>query len=272
MRLLVDASRFGVRHPDACAEAGRAAIGFLEQIAMAWPMLGFSLGEVPKPQEPHVVCAMWEAADRVGAPDLTPMAAVAGAIADATAAYLVQMGMTRVVVNNGGDISFSVPRSDVLRVGVRPDLRSPRVTHRLSLRGSESVHGVATSGLGGRSMTRGIASSCTVIARNAAIADAAATAVANASWVEDVPVRRARANELDPTSDLATREVTVAVGALSAVQSGTALKQAIAEAERLEEKGIISGACVFVHGAMAMTESLETLMEPLPLHPNDMDQ
>ena len=63
---------------------------------------------------------MWTAAKRIGDGDLTPMAAVAGTIAAATADFLEHLGMTRVVVNNGGDLALRLKGEEKLYIGIRP--------------------------------------------------------------------------------------------------------------------------------------------------------
>jgi ApbE superfamily uncharacterized protein (UPF0280 family) len=206
---------------------------------------------------------MWQAAALVGDPDLTPMAAVAGAIADATADFLEERGMTRVVVNNGGDLAVRLKGGERLSVGIRPDVQEQRVTHRVFLSAPMGIRGVATSGLGGRSFTRGIASAVTVFGSSAAIADAAATAVANATHIPDPAVTRRKADSIYPDTDLKGVEVTVSVGALTKSQIATALRQGRSRGEELVGRGLITGACVFVKGRMAATERLSTLLEPL---------
>ena len=56
----------------------------------------------------------------------------------------------------------------------------------------------------------------TVLARDAATADVAATLVANAVDIDSPAIRRRPARELDPDSDLRDLPVTVSVGALDA--------------------------------------------------------
>ena len=76
------------------------------------------------------------------------------------------------------------------------------------------MRGVATSGWQGRSHSLGIADAVTVLARCAAVADAAATLIANAVDVDHPGIRREPARVLDEDSDLGDRPVTVAVPAL----------------------------------------------------------
>ena len=80
---------------------------------------------------------------------------------------------------------------------------------RLVIRAADPVRGIATSGWRGRSFSLGIADAVTVLAEDAAAADAAATLIANAV---DLPghsaIVRQPANELSPDSDLGERLVT----------------------------------------------------------------
>ncbi|MBN1106991.1 MAG: UPF0280 family protein, partial [Deltaproteobacteria bacterium] len=113
--------------------------------------------------------------------------------------------------------------------------------------------GVATSGLGGRSLTRGIASSATVVASTASLADAAATAVGNASFVEDAHVEWRLAEELDPLTDIPGIPVTVRVGPVGREKREEALSKALARAEELVARGVVFGALVAVDGEIGMT-------------------
>ncbi len=182
MRMFIDGSFEGARQPDLCQRAGAAAIGFLEQIAKYRDSVMMPAAGLTEPSEGLLVHTMWAAASIIGDDDLTPMAAVAGTIADATADLLAESGLTRVIVNNGGDVAVRLAKGEKVSVGIRPDVNRPRISHRLFLAPEMDIGGVCTSGLGGRSFTRGIASAATVFANRAAIADAAATAVANATF------------------------------------------------------------------------------------------
>jgi hypothetical protein len=107
----------------------------------------------------------------------------------------------------------------------------------------DGIGGVATSGARGRSFSLGIADSVTVLGRDAASADAAATLVANAVDIECAAVRRAPAISLDPDSDLGERLVTIEVGALTSAERQLALQQGCARAgEFIERRSIIAAA------------------------------
>ena len=79
----------------------------------------------------------------------------------------------------------------------------------------DPVRGIATSGWRGRSFSLGIADAVTVVARTAAMADAAATMVANAVDLAHPGIRRRPACDLHCDSDLGQRLVTVAVPVLT---------------------------------------------------------
>ena len=112
---------------------------------------------------------------------VTPMAAVAGSVADEAAAVLAaQPGIQHAYVNNGGDIALHLEPGARLSVGVVPTLREAIPRARIEIVSDSAVRGIATSGWQGRSLSLGIADAVTVLARGAALADAAATLVANA--------------------------------------------------------------------------------------------
>jgi len=263
MRMFIEGFAFGVPQPDSCVDAAQKAIEFLEQIASRWQYFKSPARQIDESPGNPLLHSMWEAARLVGDPDLTPMAAVAGAIAEATADLLSKSGITRVVVNNGGDLAIRLGPGDSLAVGIRPDVARPDVTHRIVLTPEMNVNGICTSGLGGRSFTRGIASAATVLGQSAAVADAAATAIANATFIDAPAVKRVMADAVDPDTDLNGVEVTSAVGELSEGEIELALSQGIAKAERLFEKGLIIGACLTVKKHTRCTGSISSLLAPI---------
>jgi len=260
--MFIEAAAEGRPRPDLGLHAADAAVGFLEQIAAGWAdMKAPALLIRDTPRNP-LSRTMWEACRAVGDPDLTPMAAVAGTIADAVADMLVNIGATRVSVNNGGDVAIRLKHGETVAVGIRPDVASPQITHRVKVTSDMNVGGVCTSGLGGRSFTRGVASAATVFAPDASIADAAATAVANATYVTSQAVLRGRAKDIDPDTDLRGLDVTLEVGDLTMPEIERALEQGIRRANELVDQGLIIGACVAVKGRMAATDALSQALEP----------
>ena len=253
MRLVIAAWQGRVPQKDACIDGARQGVLLLEQAARYRGTLSTRRTKVPAGVDSFLAQEMIRCTAAVGS-ELTPMAAVAGAIADGVADWLKNRGMTRVIVNNGGDIAIRALPEEPVRVGLRPDLATSPISDTISLEGGPGRWGVATSGLEGRSLTRGVASAATIIADNAVMADAAATAVANASFIEDDSVRQVRAKELDDQSDIPDQYVTVQAGPFSEEKKQTALDRALKKAEQLIDRGLIRGAWVVVDGKTGMTD------------------
>jgi ApbE superfamily uncharacterized protein (UPF0280 family) len=176
---------------------------------------------------------------------ITPMAAVAGAVADEMLQALVKgRRLDKAYVNDGGDIAIHLTPGHELRAGIFAAALDgvARLTY------DSRVRGIATSGRGGRSFSLGIADSATVLAATAAAADAAATLVANAVNVDHSMIERRPARDLDPDSDLLDLPVTVAVGALPPDLMEEALDRGVAEARRLRLCGLIEGAALSLLG------------------------
>jgi ApbE superfamily uncharacterized protein (UPF0280 family) len=189
---------------------------------------------------------------------ITPMAAVAGAVADhMLAEMLAGRTLDRAYVNDGGDIAFYLSPGARLTCGVVADLAAPAIDGTIHLTHDMKVRGIATSGRatkgqGGRSFSLGIADVVTVLARDAAAADAAATMIANAVDLPNHPaVSRVPATDLDPDSDLGERLVTTGVGPLADAEIHAALSSGIQRAEALRRSGLIHGAVLVLHRRFA---------------------
>ena len=171
---------------------------------------------------------------------IAPMAAVAGAVADEILeAMLSATDLDRAYVNNGGDIALALTEGQRFEIVMVGNPTSPVDLGRISL-GFGDPAGIATSGRHGRSHSLGIADSVTVLAKNAAAADAAATLIANAVDLPGSPlVKRVAACDLDPESDLGDRLVTVDVLPLGpdevsrALERGTSLARTLLAAETI---------------------------------------
>ncbi|MGQ9368020.1 UPF0280 family protein [Azospirillum sp. ST 5-10] len=240
---------------------------------------------------------------------VTPMAAVAGAVADAILAEMTAAAdLATAYVNNGGDVAVHLAPGRQLRVGLVADIGRPlpptspspvpgeggdprrsrgegegRTSGRtltlptlrvgpfplpgrergvrlassvldgtITLDHDRPVRGLATSGWRGRSQSLGVADAVTVLAADAAAADAAATLVANAVDVDHPAVRRRPASEVKDDSDLGERLVTVAVGPLPDAAVRHALAGGVREAERMRAAGLIHGAVLALAGRYAV--------------------
>ncbi len=190
---------------------------------------------------------------------VTPMAAVAGAVADTVLAAMQRVpGLTAAYVNNRGDIAVHTTPHRALTIGVVTALRSAGVSAELQVASGTGVGGVATSGWDGRSFSLGIADAVTVLAADAAAADAAASLIASSVDVDHPAICRRPATDLDPDSDLGPRLVTTAVGPLPDVAVTTALDRGATFARHLHATGQIVGALLAVQGR-AITVGAPTL-------------
>jgi len=193
---------------------------------------------------------MWDACAAYRPMFITPMAAVAGAVAEEIAAFYRHTGIARAWVNNGGDIALHLAPGQSVQVGLFADLSrfdlagtGPlRTDGRFTLHAGDPVRGVATSGWRGRSFSLGIADSVTVLAAGAAEADAAATVVGNAVDVADPAIRRLPASQCKDDSDLGDIPVTVDVPPLAPPQVARALDAGLARAQEMQRAGRIHAA------------------------------
>jgi ApbE superfamily uncharacterized protein (UPF0280 family) len=181
---------------------------------------------------------------------ITPMAAVAGAVAEEILRAVVDAAnLQRAYVNNGGDIAIHLTDGEHFTVGLvdRPD--RPGLMETTVIEFDDSARGIATSGRHGRSFSLGIADAVTVLARTAAQADAAATIIANAVDLPGHPaVLRCPAHDLQPDSDLGARLVTRDVGDLSLDEIDHALGSGARTARALLARGLIESAALRLHG------------------------
>ena len=216
-----------------------------------------------------VARSMWDACAPHRARFVTPMAAVAGAVADALIACYRRPGVRRAWANNGGDIALHLVPGTSARVGLFADLSrfDPHAwTGRVDVDGrfvvtdALPVRGIATSGWRGRSLSLGIADSVTVLARTAAAADAAATMIANAVDVDDPRIVRRPASSLVDDSDLGDRAVTVDVPPLAADAVRRALASGLEHAEALRARHLIH-ACVLTCQGLAATSAPAPVLE-----------
>ncbi|PTW59033.1 hypothetical protein C8N35_10868 [Breoghania corrubedonensis] len=180
---------------------------------------------------------------------ITPMAAVAGSVADHVLANLIAgRVLSRAYVNNGGDIALRL-NEGVFRVGICDDPVTGAAGGMILVRPDDEIGGVATSGWRGRSHSLGIADAVTVLAPNAAKADAAATMIANKV---DLPgslrIEREPARKLAPDSDLGTRLVTTGVENLTRAEIATALDNGETAATGYLERSLFKAAYLSLAG------------------------
>jgi ApbE superfamily uncharacterized protein (UPF0280 family) len=150
-------------------------------------------------------------------------------------------------VNNGGDIALHLSAGQRFVTAIV--LHDGTDVGRIEIAAGQGVGGLATSGRHGRSHSFGISDSVTVLGRNAAEADAAATMIANAVDLPGHPViSRAPANELDPDGDLGPRLVVTGCGALGPAEVADALDAGLMRATDLRAQGRIIAAALCLGG------------------------
>lgn len=221
---------------------------------------------------------MWHACQPYQSRFITPMAAVAGAVAQELVACYSKSGVTRAWINNGGDIALHLASSQSVRIGLYANLArldldeirdGIRTDGQFEVASVLPVRGVATSGWRGRSFSLGIADSVTVLARTASEADAAATVIANAVDVADVRIVRRPACELKDDTDLGSIPVTVDVPPLEPILVEQALRAGLRRAQALRAAGLIWSAALVCQDqitttgntALGMLENRRTAMQ-----------
>ena len=224
----------------------------------------------PCPLQGVVARRMWLACHPFHSQFITPMAAVAGAVAQEIVALYERPGIRRAWVNNGGDIALHLAPGAAVKVGLFADLArfdpadgAPRLDGDFNVTADLPVRGIATSGWRGRSFSLGIADSVTVLARTAALADAAATVIANAVDLDDPRITRRPASELKDDSDLGDLLVTVDVPQLPPALVHAALQAGAARARALQRDGLIHSALLVCQHRAIGVEAV-AVAEPAP--------
>ena len=239
--LIIGADGSTARVRDAYRAAAARFATILDELCTELPLLR-------RPATPNaaptgaVARLMWNAVLPYAASSfITPMAAVAGSVADTILRAMIDAApLDRAFVNNGGDIALHLQPGHSYTAGLidRPDRPALAATGRIAA--GDGVGGIATSGWRGRSFSLGIADAVTVLAVDAATADAAATIVANAVDLPDHPaIARRPASSLQPDSDLGERLVTVAVDALTSDEIALALDRGAERARTLQIAGAV---------------------------------
>jgi uncharacterized protein len=263
--LLADGRRLHLHHgpidivaqafgdPGSCRRAyAQAADRFrtiLAELVAELALLRRPIGEAGLPVEGAVARRMTAAVWPHRKNFVTPMAAVAGAVADEVLAAMVAgCPLERAYVNNGGDIAWHLQPGQRLRAGIVANQDMPEIDATMELEHDLPVRGMATSGWRGRSFSLGIADAVTVLAASAAQADAAATLVANAVDCTHPAIVRTPASLLRDDTDLGDLAVTVAVGPLPRHLVAEALNRGVACAVAMRAAGLIFAASLALQG------------------------
>ena len=231
--------------------AERRFVTILDELCAELPLLRQAVGSnMPRPQG-VIARRMAAAVEPYGERCfITPMAAVAGAVAEEILETMTKdTELARCYVNNGGDIALYLTPGESFSVGMvdRPDC--PSLFGTLRIRSDDPIRGLATSGWRGRSFSLGIADAVTVLAADAAAADAAATIIANAIDLPGHPeIVRVPAREIAPDNDLGGLCVTRAVPKLCSDEVQEALASGVSVAEELISEGLAAAAALHLQG------------------------
>ncbi len=238
---------------------------WLGELAAELPVLRAPAHSLAGPPRGPIARRMYRAVRPHRGEFVTAMAAVAGAVADQALAVLAAVpGVERAFVNNGGDIAFHLVPGASMSVGIVASLRDAAPAATVQVDTVLPVRGIATSGWDGRSYSLGIADAVTVLARDAASADAAATLIANAVNVDHPGIRRERACDLDEDSDLGERLVTVQMPRLNDAQIEAALEAGLVKANALRARRCIEGAALALQGQWRIVGVEATAMSAPP--------
>lgn len=247
--MVIAASRDGEPLTALCRDAGQIAVDCLTELGPQLKLLKRSWTQFEPGELSGVAVTMWQAVQATADNDLTPMAAVAGAFADKVADWLQQQGATKVLVNNGGDVAIRLLADETTKVGVMPEIGGEGFSKLVRLTSIDGIGGIATSGLGGRSFTCGVMESVTVLAKSCAVADAFATSLANASYIDSSAVVRGLARLIDPDTDIPDLMVTESVGRLTPQEVQQSMQQVLTRLRDNVDKRIIKGATLHLQGA-----------------------
>lgn len=236
--------------------------GILQALVDELPLLRTPLGSARPALRGPVALRMLEACWPHRAVFITPMAAVAGSVADEILdAMLARTRLRRAYVNNGGDIAVHLAAGEHFRVGLA-GIEDAALHGALDLAAEDAMGGVATSGWRGRSLSLGIADAVTIVARDAATADAAATLVANAVNVDHPGVQRLPARAVRDDTDLGDLPVTVGVDALPEEAIESALDSGLQAARHMQASGLVHAACLRLQGRVGIAVPLHDRKEP----------
>lgn len=240
-------------------------LNVLDELCSELPALRTQPGRHPLPLSGSTAKRMAPAvapyADRTF---ITPMAAVAGAVAEEILDAMTSSAtLFKAYVNDGGDIALHLAPAEHFTIAMidRPD--RPSLFGTATICSHQPIRGLATSGWRGRSFSLGIADAVTVLADRASAADAAATVIANAVDLPDHPaIHRVPACSISPDSDLRDLLVTQNVGELSAQDIHFALAAGVALARQLREEGLIYAAALHLHGETQIVSADDEILSP----------
>lgn len=245
IQMILDISSMGLKQPEIAVSVANCVLrqfdNLLDYIEQA-KTLRFE-SEIPD-YYPEVLRKMILAVKLIGDKSYTPLAAVAGSFSEYALEKALAQGAGRVIINNGGDIALRDIEGNQVSVGI-PLTDNPNGRRlEIVIMDNMGIRGVCTSGLGGRSFTKGIAHKAVAMGFAASVADVCATYIGNHTNVNDTAIVRAYAEEIDSGTDLRGQLITLEVGDLKRESQLKALLNGYEATERLYNRGIILGGVV----------------------------
>ncbi len=262
--LIVEAFGMPEQIHRAYGAAGRRFATILDELCNELPRLRQPARADTSELQGVVARSMWTAVKPFAAEIfITPMAAVAGAVAEEILnAMTSAANLSRAYANDGGDIAIHLSHGEQFTIGMidKPEWSGqkcgPALFGSATVYAAHPVRGIATSGWRGRSFSLGIADAVTVLADRATMADAAATVISNAV---DLPghtaIVRVPTCEIAPDNDLGDHLVTRGVAYLTANEISEALNAGASIARQLLARDLIRAAALHLQGETRLVGS-----------------
>ncbi|MBP1925877.1 ApbE superfamily uncharacterized protein (UPF0280 family) [Sedimentibacter acidaminivorans] len=246
-QMVIDVYVGDKRVPEIGVITAERVISQLEELAVYLPQLSkMRTYRKTSDEFPKVLNKMIVAVEQSGYQELNTLGAVAGSFSDLALEYALELGGTRVIINNGGDLALTDLTGKDIKVGIPLYKDADKGQLILTITKEMNIHGICTSGIGGRSFTKGIATAAVALGENAAIADACATYLGNMTNIDDDNIVRCLAEEIDSGTDIPGQMVTLKVGQINEKNKYKALFNGLSAAEDLYKRGIISGAIICI--------------------------
>ncbi|MBC2581976.1 UPF0280 family protein [Clostridium sp. DJ247] len=253
IQMVLDISVNNIKSPKLGTEVSKYVISEFNKLLEYMPLIkSRELVKTTNNNFPRVLHKMFSAVEKSGDNTLTPLAAVAGSFSDIALEKALELGATRVIINNGGDIALKDITGASIKVGIPLNTELNNTELILTITNESNIQGICTSGLGGRSFTKGIATAAVALGETAAIADACATYLGNETNVEADSITRCLAEDIDSETDIPGHLITLSVGELTEKDVYKALLNGLNKAENLHENNIIQGAVLCVKDSIVM--------------------
>lgn len=247
IQMVIDVSVKGKRNSEIGIKVGEHVLDQFNKLIQYIPVLKkMRIYRDTNNKFPEVLNSMIIAVEKSGYEELNTLGAVAGSFSDIALKKAIELGGTRVIINNGGDIALYDLEGKPIKVGIPYTNDEKKGQLVLNITKEQDIHGICTSGTGGRSFTKGIATAAVALASDAATADSCATYLGNMTTVEDENIIRCLAEEIDSETDIRGQLVTLKVGKISEEKKYKALLNGLNVAEDLYNKKIIKGAVILI--------------------------